>query len=79
MFHTRLLEVCERVSLMGEKVVRCLEQQIRQQNRASEMAQEVSGVFRISLQRLIQLRAECGDLRKFVKELQLAEHGLDAR
>ena len=64
---------------MGEKVVLCLEQQIKQQNRASEVAHEVSGVFRIGLQRLVQLRAECSDLRKFVKELQLAEHGLDAR
>lgn len=64
---------------MGERVVLCLEQQTRHQHKATETAHEVTGVFRLSLQRLIHLRTECNDLRKFIKELQLAEHGLDAR
>ena len=88
------------MSVCGEQVVRCLEQQIKQHNRASETAHEVSGqlilnhkllllrspvlpirlgVFRLSLQRLLQMRVECSELKRFAKELQLAEHGLDAR
>ena len=39
----RVLSACEKVSLCGEQVVLCLEQQIWQHNRAAEMAQEVTG------------------------------------
>ena len=40
----RMLQACEKVSLCGEQVVLCLEQQIWQHNRAAETAQEVSGL-----------------------------------
>ena len=39
----RMLSACESVSLCGEQVVLCLEQQIWQHNRAAETAQEVTG------------------------------------
>lgn len=42
-FLCRLLETCERVSVCGEQVVSCLNQQMRQYHQASEAAQEVSG------------------------------------
>ena len=38
-----MLGACEKVSLCGEQVVLCLEQQIWQHNRAAETAQEVTG------------------------------------
>ena len=71
--------MCENVSVKGEKVVACLEQQMRQYNRATEAAQEVSGAFRISLQKVMQLKQEANDLKKMVRDLKLAEQGLDAR
>lgn len=42
-FLCRLLETCEQVSVCGEQVVSCLNQQMRQYHQASEAAQEVSG------------------------------------
>ena len=72
-------QICERVSELGEKVVFCLHQQMKQQNRAMETAQEVNMAFRIGLRRLVQLREECNGLNQYIKELSLAEHGLDAR
>lgn len=38
-----------------------------------------TGAFRLGLCRLMQLKGECNDLKRYIKELQLAEHGLDAR
>ena len=38
-----------------------------------------AGAFRLGLCRLMQLKGECNDLKHYIKELQLAEHGLDAR
>ena len=64
---------------LGEKVVHCLHQQMKQQNRATETAQEVNMAFRIGLRRLVQLRAECDGLNQYIKELNLADYGLDAR
>ena len=57
----------------------CLHQQMKQQNRATETAQEVNLAFRIGLRRLVQLRAECEGLNQYIKELNLADYGLDAR
>lgn len=76
---SRLLKVCENVAVMGEKVVFCLEQQMRQYNRAEETVQEISGVFRISLQKVRHLKQEATDLKKLIRDLKLAEHGLDGR
>lgn len=39
----RMLQACEKVSRCGEQIVLCLEQQIRQHNRAAETAMEVTG------------------------------------
>lgn len=60
-------------------MVNCLHQQMKQQNRATETAQEVNLAFRIGLRRLVQLRAECEGLNQYIKELNLADYGLDAR
>ena len=60
-------------------MIKCLEQRIRQENRASELSQEVLGAFQLGLRRLIQLKGEVEELRKTVKELNLAEQGLDSR
>ena len=70
---------CEGVNECGERVIKCLEQRIRQENRASELSQEVLGAFQLGLRRLIQLKGEVEELRKTVKELNLAEQGLDSR
>ncbi len=71
--------MCENVSVMGEKVVSCLEQHMRSHNRATEATQEISGAFRIGLQKVMQLRQEADNLKKMVRDLKLAEDGLDAR
>ncbi len=71
--------MCENVSVMGEKVVSCLEQQMRSHNRATETTQEISGAFRIGLQKVMQLRQEADNLKKMVRDLKLADEGLDAR
>ena len=42
----RTLQACEKVSLCGEQVVLCLEQQIWQHNRAAETSQEVAGIYK---------------------------------
>lgn len=76
--NTRMLQACEKVSLCGEQVVLCLEQQIWQHNRAAETAQEVSAVFRLGLRRIIQLRRECTEMKRYLKEMQLAERNIDA-
>lgn len=154
--------VCEKVSLCGEQVVLCLENQIWQHNRAAETAQEVAGqpavlltllgtcnfkacpktqnpssvdriiynraslkskpghlsrnqdsnrdtlssndilrtpppetetlspvvivvvycccegVFRLGLRKIVHLRRECEELKRYLKELQLAERNIDA-
>ena len=75
----RLPRICENVLELGERVVHCLHQQMKQQNRATETAQEVNLAFRIGLRRLVQLRQECDGLNQYIKELNLADHGLDAR
>ena len=36
-------------------------------------------MFRLGLHRLRQVRTECDELKLYIKELQLADHGLDAR
>lgn len=41
----RMLQACEKVSQRGEQIVLCLEQQIRQHNRAAETAMEVTGIL----------------------------------
>lgn len=56
-----------------------MEDQMRKYNRASETTQEISGAFRIGLQKVIQLKQEATDLKKMVRDLKLAEQGLDAR
>ena len=38
-----------------------------------------AGAFRLGLSRLLQLKREWNELKSHIKELQLAEHGLDAR
>lgn len=60
-------------------MVKCLDHQMRQQNRASELSHEVLGAFQLGLRRLIQLRTEVQDLKKVIRELHLAEQGLDSR
>lgn len=75
----RLLGVCDTVSESGERVVKCLNHQMHQQNRANEFSHEVLCAFQLGLRKLIQLRAEVDDLKKVLKELQLAEQGLDSR
>jgi hypothetical protein len=74
----RVLSACEKVSLCGEQVVLCLEQQIWQHNRAAETAQEVIGVFRLGLRRMVMLRRECAELKRYLKEMQLADRNIDA-
>ncbi len=71
--------MCESVSATGENVVSCLEQQMRACNRSVEAAQEVSGAFRIGLQKVMQLKQEAQGLKKMVRDLKLADEGLDAR
>lgn len=63
----------------GERVVKCLDHQMRQQNRASETAQEMIGAFQLGIRRLVQLKGEVEDLKKVIKELHLADQGLDSR
>jgi hypothetical protein len=75
---TWVLSACEKVSLCGEQVVLCLEQQIWQHNRAAETAQEVIGVFRLGLRRMVMLRRECAELKRYLKEMQLADRNIDA-
>lgn len=71
--------MCDNVAVMGDKVVLCLEQQMRQYNRAQESAQEISGAFRVSLQKVRHLKQEANDLKKMIRDLKLAEDGLDSR
>ena len=52
---------------------------MRQQNRASETAQEIIVAFQFGVKRLIKLKGEVEDLKKVVKELQLVDQGLDSR
>ena len=37
-----------------------------------------AGVFRLGLRRIIQLRKEVSEMKKCLKEMQLAEHNIDA-
>lgn len=52
---------------------------MRQQNRAHEVSHEILGAFQRGLRRVIHLKGEVEDLQKLIKELQLAEQGLDSR
>ena len=70
---------CKGVSGSGERVVKCLDHQMRQQNRASELSHEILSAFQLGLRRLVQLKGEVEDLRKVIKELHLAEQSLDSR
>lgn len=71
--------MCENVIVMGEKVVLCLEQQMTQHNRSEETILDISGVFRLSLQKVVHLKQEASDLKKMLRDLSLAERGLDTR
>ncbi len=52
---------------------------MRAHNRSTETAQEVSGAFRIGLQKVMQLKQEAHGLKKMVRDLKLADEGLDTR
>ena len=60
-------------------MVKCLDHQMRQQNRASELSHEVLAAFQLGLRRLIQVKTEVEDLKKVIRELHLADQGLDSR
>lgn len=99
----RVVEACEKVSLCGEQVVLCLEEQIWQHNRATETRQEIAGgptppcyhsplltspflllpffplgAFKLGLRRIVHLRRECDEMKRYIKEMKLAEHNIDA-
>ena len=38
----------------------------------------VLGAFRLGLRRIVQLRRECTEIKKYLREIQLAEHNIDA-
>ena len=38
----------------------------------------VAAVFRLGLRRIIQLRRECTEMKRYLKEMQLAERNIDA-
>lgn len=71
----RVKDVCE----SGERLIKCLDHQMRQKNRATETAQELICTFRLGVRKLVHLKGEVEDLKKTMKELQLAEQGLDSR
>ena len=79
MWFCRYAAQCESVSSSGERLIKCLHQQIKQQNRATETSHEVMGAFQLGLRQLVQLRGDLEDLKKASKELQLADQGLDSR
>ena len=74
----RMLGACDQVSECGERVAQCLHQQMQKQNRASETAHEIIGAFQLGVKKLVHLKGEVEDLKKVVKELGLAERGLDS-
>ena len=67
------------MSVSGDRLVKCLNHQMRQQNRATETSHEVMGAFQLGLHRILQLKGELEELKKASKELQLADQGLDSR
>ena len=69
---------CEKVSDSGERVAKCLHHQMQQQNRASEMAHEIVGAFQRGVKKLVHMKGEVDDLKKVIKELNLADRSLDS-
>ena len=37
-----------------------------------------TGVFRLGLRRMVMLRRECAELKRYLKEMQLADRNIDA-
>lgn len=63
----------------SEDMARCMLYQMEEQHKASETTVEVCGVFRVALNKLVQLRNEHNSLKSMVTELRMADHGIDAR